>query len=258
MKKLYFLLLVVFLPMHAPAQTDSIYFEDQEQSVYPGELDEEATPLVRPPVPPAQPTAMREVRNDQWKDASKGLDYSDDVPKPPKKTQKNQSNPYNPPNFSGDWLSGLSGLGNFLQILAIVLAIGLVGYGAYRLLEAPRDRTIASDGVVITVDNLDHYIHETDLERFLREALAQGNYPLAVRLYYLQAIKDLSAKSTIKWAREKTNRDYQREMRNHHLSQPFRQVTLLFERVWYGNDPLSAEQYAKIEPTFKDFLQAIR
>ena len=71
------------------------------------------------------------------------------------------------------------------------------------------------------MDNLDQYIHETDLERFLREALAQGNYTLAIRLYYLQVIKDLSAKSAIRWSREKTNRDYQRELRSHRLAEPF-------------------------------------
>jgi hypothetical protein len=119
------------------------------------------------------------------------------------------------------------------------------------MLEAPRNKQIARDGVEITLDNLDDYLHETDLDRFLREALTQGNYPLAVRLYYLQIIKNLAEKNAIRWSREKTNRDYLREMRGHPAAEPFREATRIYERVWYGNQPLSAEEFAALEPKMK-------
>ncbi len=247
----YFFVLFLLLPWLASAQVE-------------GAPDDEPVQLFQPPVeevnneqtdqPRRQPAAMRTIPAERWADASKDLDYSKDLPKPPKE-KKPRDRSFNP-NFL-DWTAATQGLGSVLQVLAIILATALIGYAIYRMMQAPRNRTIAHDGVEITVDNVDQYIHETDLERFLREALAQGNFALAIRLYYLQVIKELSAKNTIRWAREKTNRDYQRELRQHRLAEPFRLATLRYEEIWYGNQPLDAAAYARLEPEFKQLLSEI-
>ena len=202
--------------------------------------------------PPVKPIALREISKDKWDDASKGLDYSKDVPPPAEESTPQQNNS---PDFSA-WNKYTAGIGQILQVLAIILALAAIGYGIFRTLQAPRNRRIgqAQDGTIITAENVDAYIHETDLERFLREALAEGNYALCIRLYYLQTIKTLSEKGHIKWAREKTNRDYLREMRAHRLGREFREVTRSFERIWYGNAALNAAGYALLEPDFKNFL----
>ncbi|MEO6037810.1 MAG: DUF4129 domain-containing protein [Saprospiraceae bacterium] len=244
----YLLLLLLCLPLHLPAQIEEPT-ADEPLQLFPEE-DEITLPTEQPA---HRPVAMRAVPPQQWADASKGLDYSKDLPKPPKEEKPRRT--YNP-NFP-DWTAATQGLGSFLQVLAILLASALIGYAIYRMLQVPRNRVIARDGVEITVDNIDQYIHETDLERFLREALAQGNYSLAIRLYYLQVIKDLSFKNAIHWSREKTNRDYQREMRQHRLAEAFRLVTLRFEEVWYGNQSLNAAAYNLLEPEFKRLLADI-
>jgi len=125
------------------------------------------------------------------------------------------------------------------------------------MMQTPRNRVLSRDGTEITLANLDEYIHETDLERFLREALASSNWPLAVRLYFLQTIKQLSEKGVIVWSKEKTNRDYLREMRSHRLSTQFRDTTRQYERVWYGNQEISAADFALLEPEFKALLGEI-
>ncbi len=123
------------------------------------------------------------------------------------------------------------------------------------MLQAPRNRVIARDGTEITLANLDEYIHETDLERFLREAMAAANWTLAVRIYFLQIIKHLSEQGAIEWSKEKTNRDYIREMRKHRMHNEFRDVVRHYERSWYGNLTLSAEEYARLEPELKRMLE---
>lgn len=247
----YLILLFLILPLGMPAQNDEQPVDEPVQ-LFPQE-EEEVSPAAQIGQPVHRPVTMRAIPAEQWADASKGLDYSKDQPKPPKeeKPRRNYT-----PNFP-DWTSATQGLGSFLQILAILLASGLIGYAIYRMLQVPRNRAIARDGVEITVDNLDQYIHETDLERFLREALAQGQYALAVRLYYLQIIKDLAAKNAIRWSREKTNRDYQREMRNHRLAEPFRLATLRYEEVWYGNQALDEGAFGRLEPEFKQLWREI-
>ena len=149
------------------------------------------------------------------------------------------------------------GLGSFLQVMAVIFALGVIAYGIYWMMQAPRNRTISRDGTEITLANLDEYIHDTDLERFLREALAGSNWPLAVRLYFLQTIKRLTEKEAIVWSKEKTNRDYLREMRGHRLATHFKDVMRQYERVWYGNQPLSAAEFARLEPEFKALLGEI-
>lgn len=208
-----------------------------------GNYEEEYTP------PPVRPVALRTVEKGKWDDASNGLDYSKDLPELEKQQPKRNF------DMSG-WNGATAWFGKIMQILAIIVALAAIGYAMYRTMQAPKNRKIgqAEDGTIITAENVDAYIHETDLERFLREALAAGNYALGIRLYYLQTIKTLSEKEAIKWSREKTNRDYLREMRDHRLGREFREVTRTFERVWYGNEPLDAVGYALLEPDFKGLL----
>lgn len=200
----------------------------------------------------SSPVALRPVDQKQWDKAADGLDYSHDLPRPPKPRRQISIDP-----GGLDWTAGSAQLGVFLQGLAILLAVLAIGYGVYRMLQAPVNRSLARDGVEITLDNLDDYIHETDLDRFLREALAAGNFALAIRVYYLQTIKTLSEKKAIRWSREKTNRDYLTEMKAHPGQQVFRQLTRRYEQVWYGNQDLSATEFAQIEPDFKSFLGRI-
>ncbi len=224
---------------------DTAYLEE--------EMEEEFVPEPYS-APPLAPIALREVPDDKWDKASGGMDYSKDVPKPLKEREKRNPNESEPPF---DWIGMTQGLAALLQVLAVIFALGVIGYGIYWMMQAPRNRTISRDGTEITLANLDEYIHETDLDRFLREALAASNWPLAVRLYFLQSIKQLSEKEAIVWSKEKTNRDYLREMRGHRLATPFRDATRQYERVWYGNQPLTTEEFARLEPEFKALLGEI-
>ncbi len=205
------------------------------------------------------PVERRAVSETQWKQATDGLDYSQDVPKPEKKRKEREiSNRSGDSSSLLDWNVNTKLWGSIFQVLAIIAAVALIAYGIYRMIQQPRNRLVARDGAEITLENLEAYLPETDLDRFLRDALAQQNYTLAIRLYFLQVIKDLSNAGAIHWSIEKTNRDYLREMRKHRLSVPFHQATLTFERVWYGNSPVPAVEYARIEPEFKNFLEEIR
>lgn len=212
----------------------------------------EYTPYVPPPL---EPVEIRPVKKEQWAEAVRALDYSKDEPAKPKETKSRERQM---PDFDPlAWTSATQGLGIFLQMLAVLAAVAAIAYGIYRMLKAPRNRLIARDGAEITLENLDDYLHETDLDRFLREALEKADFPVAIRLYYLQIIKSLSEKNAIKWSREKTNRDYLRETREYRLGEQFRAVTRAYERVWYGNQPLSAGEFYRLEPQFKGLLAAI-
>lgn len=256
MRIFFFLLLPVWLSAQSGVVADTAVFEEIAMDTMQEEdtetyYDEPRAPYTAPPV---KPVAMREPKAADWDAASGEIDYSKDIPKPPKERKKRE--PGNDVS-SVDWTGLTQGLGNILQALAVLFALCVIAYGIYWMMQAPRNRVIARDGTEITLANLDEYIHETDLERYLREALIAANWPLAVRLYFLQAIKTLSEKETIVWSREKTNRDYQREMNHHHLGAQFREITRHYERIWYGNQVLTSQEFKALEPKFKGFLDQI-
>jgi len=193
-------------------------------------------------------------RASDWNTATRELDYSKDQPK-----QQREQAPraFNRPNW--EWLTEyFSGLGTFLQVLAIALAAAGIGYGVYFLMRRPRNRQISKSGVEITWENLDQFVDETELERFLQEALRNKAWPQAVRVYFLMSIQALSESGAIRWARDKTNRAYLLEMRPHRLSDAFRNATLQYEQVWYGNHPLDDAQFQAMQPIFINLLRSIK
>lgn len=198
----------------------------------------------------------RAIPQDQWQRAADQLNYSDDVPEAIKKrvADPEKPTPTSSPRFEWDWEFWKG----FSKVFAVIVLLSLGGWLIYNLVQSPSNNIIrAEDGTEITLANLDEYIQETDLQRFLREALEKGNYSQAVRIYYLQIIKDLSKKEAILWRKEKTNRDYIREMRNHPLSTDFRTATRTYEAVWYGNGEIDKAIFGRIEVQMNSILAKI-
>ncbi|MEZ4893170.1 MAG: DUF4129 domain-containing protein [Saprospiraceae bacterium] len=257
------LLLVLSTPIFSQNEQEAIPVDSAYQELQ--ELDESYTEDEEPYYdddlyerqpynpPPVSHVEKREIRNEQWSKASGKLDYSDDVPQEKKKEET-------APDFSGvNWNDSTRFWGELLQVLAIIIGIAGIAFAIYKTLQAPRNKKIirAEDGTIITSENVDEYIHETDLERFLREAKAAENYPQCIRLYYLQIIKKLSESGAIKWSKEKTNRDYLREMRTHAHNAAFRDCTRTFEKAWYGNEEMDKSTFLNLEPGFTSFLSLL-
>ena len=90
-------------------------------------------------------------------------------------------------------------------------------------------------------------IHEVDFAARLAEAEAGGNFRLAVRLGYLQLLKQFADRGLIDWQLNKTNHAYLAELpAAGPLRASFREITRQFEYVWYGELGLSAGQYAQV------------
>ncbi|MFK7772227.1 MAG: hypothetical protein AB8F94_08805 [Saprospiraceae bacterium] len=139
-------------------------------------------------------------------------------------------------------------------ILAFIIA-NMVGAEGWAL--APSNKKIKPQASIpITLANIEERIHESDLDRYIREALEKENYPMAVRLYYLAIIKELSLKKWIKWKKDKTNRDYIRELSTTDWYGNFRNVTTTFEKVWYGKKELGGMDFkASVQPQFQSMLK---
>lgn len=110
----------------------------------------------------------------------------------------------------------------------------------------------------IAYEVLEENIHEIDFDEQIQKAIAQQAYRKAVRLYYLKSLKTLTDKGVIQWTPDKTNQRYVYELRKHHLQQPFRELTYLFDYVWYGDFTLNQETFNDAQHQFIQFQQQIQ
>lgn len=145
-------------------------------------------------------------------------------------------------------------VGMAISIFAVLL-YNVLGAGS---IFKPKGKKISTKKDTFSIETIEANIHESDLDQHIQEALQQNNYTLAIRLYYLAVIKELSLNKLIKWKRDKTNRDYLREMRPTALFTPYQDTTRIFERVFYGNVTIQEQDFVLLKPRFIDLLEKIK
>ena len=206
----------------------------------------------------------RKFDEKKWEELVKDFDYSEklfeDYDEEFDTSQTNQNaNTISPSDNSRNSSSAF--WAGFFQILFIVVVVLVIVAVLINMLGAgnifaPRSRKFSTNDTNFSIEKIENNIHETDLERYIREAVREGNYAIAIRLYYLAIIKELSLSKMIKWKRDKTNRTYLSEIRSTNLFQPFREVTRIFERVWYGEGQIGENEYLSIKPKFEQLIKA--
>jgi hypothetical protein len=102
-------------------------------------------------------------------------------------------------------------------------------------------------------------IHELNFTDALAQAEAAGNLRLAVRLGYLQLLKQLTDRDFIAWQPDKTNQTYLHELATSRpTARPaFTELTRQFEYAWYGELPVSAALYRQVREAQQRFGQQL-
>lgn len=117
-------------------------------------------------------------------------------------------------------------------------------------------KVLSKDAKATGVVNLeDAHIEEIDLEAFIKESLVQGNYRNALRYQYLNVLKTLSTRSIIDWDFQKTNADYYREIQSQHLKEQFKDVSRIYDYVWYGEFPIEQTSYEEAMKQFNSLTK---
>ncbi len=101
------------------------------------------------------------------------------------------------------------------------------------------------------------HIEQINLDELINNALLQPDYRLAIRYMYLKALKNLSLKNLINWHFDKTNYDYQNELKTLQLKQYFSSVSYLYDHIWYGEFGLDEESFKKAKNQFDQLNKAI-
>ncbi len=206
------------------------------------------------------------ISDEAWRTAKEGIDYSEKIEKkkpdkqsekPNNKTRNGEKTDRTPINYpSTSFLQSLPVFGKTAVILAIIALVAGLLYFMSKSALFLGNADVNTE--LITLEDVENDLHESDLERFLRQALESGNYRLALRIYYLMILKNMSLKEWIEWKKDKTNYEYVRELRSKTDIQPqFRAITTLFERVWYGDTTVQKEDYEQLQPIFNGLLKQI-
>lgn len=185
---------------------------------------------------------------ESWKKATEGLDYTDHRNLPSEEKVNQTVTPVF--NISQQTWRLIA----FVILFAVLIVVLLKAFGVNIFLHKKKQ----TEKKIFTAEEFDETIPESELDRLLREALERNDYRLAIRIHYLMAIKELSQQSLIHWRKEKTNFDYVRELSSTPLYNGFMEITLLFERVWYGDRIINEQRFNDINLTFRNFLLTLK
>lgn len=214
----------------------------------------------------------RQFEKEEWEKAKEGLDFTEaTIKKKEKKAAEQEAGPGGEGAGQDEMPARerrgfrldselAAGILKFLSILILAIVLALILRGVLGLENTPRNKKIrrVDEKGEISLEKIEENIHESDMDALIRRALQQEAYALALRLYYLAILKELSLRKAIRWKRDKTNRQYVLEMRQSPLGAAFEEVTRLFEQAWYGGRPLGSEEFRLLEPKFRTLAGQVK
>ena len=160
-----------------------------------------------------------------------------------------------------NWFGNLfTGVGNptFWKTAAYVFIASVIVYVTLKLMGVDFSGLYRKkNNNEIPYETLGENIHAIDFGDSIAEAITQKNYRLAIRLYYLKALKELTDREMIDWRINKTNRSYVYELNSPTLRPDFERITLQFEYAWYGDFPVDEIQFLHIKSQFLTFSNSV-
>lgn len=145
--------------------------------------------------------------------------------------------------------------GQWDQLLLFVLFASALVYAIIRLLKIKTFRLLYKEKGRSDIEGVIEHedIHEMDFEKLLKEASEAKNYRLAIRLYYLWALKMLADGGHLHWEPGKTNLDYLNELKASPLNGGFHQLSYYFEYTWYGNFSATSQLFSRVNEIFTEW-----
>ena len=163
-----------------------------------------------------------------------------------------------------EWLFGAEKAMGFLAVFLRVVPYVLLGVLIFLLIKfflKVNSRALIyskKNTPVVSLSEEEHIIKHEDIEELIQKALADKDYRLAIRYYYLFILKLMSDKKLIAWELQKTNKDYLNELKTKELQLPFTATTRLYDHIWYGRFALDEIKYQKAQRAFSALHKTLR
>ena len=152
--------------------------------------------------------------------------------------------------FNADWFGNLLWIIIIVSFIAVVIwYLALSNVQLFR--KAPRKIVDEEDaGLIEDIFGLNY-------DKEITKAVQQKDYRVAVRLWYLRTLKELSDKGIINYGHEKTNSEYLNTLFGSRYYHDFFRLTRNFEYTWYGQFPLSEDGFAMMQKDFTAFKNSL-
>lgn len=207
------------------------------------------------------PIEKRDFEEQSWRKATKNLDYSGKAT--PNETEQNETSTGRRDRDAGQGqqqtaapaplFEGLP----FMKYVFFAIAIAALVFLIWRIIRNAQ-ATVKNPKVGKQQFSLEaEHIHELDFDFLLKNALQNNDFRLAIRIYYLMLIKKMADAQRIEWRKNKTNLTYLRELRGSSFYNDFQKATLLFERVWFGEQQLETVSFAEAKQYFEQLIKNI-
>jgi hypothetical protein len=197
--------------------------------------------------------------NEQWQQAKDGIEYKDN--REPEKeeeeeeeeTAENESkeSDADEPDFNLSEFF-LSPLGKTICILFIVALLAATIALILSNKGKARDAKLTKPEINV-LEDLEELPAETDIERLLRLAIEASDFKTAVRILYIGALQHMNELNLRNWQKDKTTRDYLNEMRGRNSFGQFKNITLVYEVVWYGDTPITLPEFEQMQTLFDKY-----
>lgn len=158
---------------------------------------------------------------------------------------------------------GVGTASGFLYFIFRVLPYLLLGFLVFLLvrffLKVNSNNLITKarkQGAILFTEE-EQIIKNEDIPALIQDAINQNNYRLAIRYYYLLSLKYLTESDSISWQPQKTNEDYINEINKDHLKANFKNITRIYDYVWYGEFDVDAIKFEALKLPFENLNNTI-
>jgi hypothetical protein len=157
-----------------------------------------------------------------------------------------------------------SSTNNFLasqgfEYFILLLLGGILVYAIVRIILANRLQLFyRSPQRRMVVNPADGGLPDDDLDGQLTHYLQLKDYRQAVRYLYLKTLRILNDKGMIRYHQESTNQEYWLQLKATPQGPPFRDLTTIYEKVWYGEFPLGDTLFSRLHQYFEEFYKSVR
>lgn len=160
-----------------------------------------------------------------------------------------------------NWDINLSQQTSILIFLVLLLVFGFLIYRVLGDVEMrKRTRSAGEEEEEINIEDIEEerLVADGVSLSLLQRAENAGQFDVAVRLLYIQLLKELQDADLIKYRRDFSNRDYQHQLKGTKYLKDFRDVTADYERYWFGKYTIDRLSYRLVQRKFNVLSQEIK
>ena len=144
--------------------------------------------------------------------------------------------------------------GKTIETLLILLMLAILTFFLLKIIGMDRVGLfgkINTEGIGYSL--MDENLQTINFPQAIEDAVSKKNFRMAVRLLYLQTLKNLTNQNLINWQMNKTDEVYIHELDGNLLQRPFIDLTRQFESNWYGGIPIDEIEFGIVSGRFRNF-----